>query len=186
MKLRTLSFLTALALLLLAGCRAGGPGNPARTVAEFFSKYENRPGFKATDWSAGLTTRLLLGRIGKLGGENDISQALSAVRSVKVLTFAPTTSSARELVAEGLTKEVDGLLANERYTPLTTSATDQTAVLRYSARQQGDRVTEFVATGNVQGAPDSFMLISVAGNFTREQVNQLTKFLPSVAGELAR
>ncbi|WP_167855274.1 DUF4252 domain-containing protein [Hymenobacter wooponensis] len=186
MKLRTLSFLTVLALLLLAGCRAGGPGQPARTVAQFFSKYENRPGFKATDWSAGLTTRLLLGRLGKLGGDNDLTQALSSIRSAKVLTFAPTTNSARELVAQGLTKEVDGLLANERYTPLALDNTDHATVLRYATRQQGDRITEFVATGNVQGAPDSFMLISVGGNFTQEQFNQIKKFLPSVAGELSR
>lgn len=186
MKLRTLTSLMALALLLLAGCRASGPGNPARTVAEFFNKYENRPGFKATDWSAGLTTRLLLGRLGKLGGDNDISQALAAVRSAKVITFTPTTASAQNLVAQGLTKEVDGLLANERYTPLTTTDPGSTTQLRYSTRQQGDRVTEFVATGNVQGAPDSFMLVSVGGNFTREQVNQLVKFLPNVAGELAK
>ncbi|UOQ78262.1 hypothetical protein MUN84_06650 [Hymenobacter sp. 5516J-16] len=89
MKLRNFSFLLAVALLLLAGCRASGPGQPARTVAEFFNKYENRPGFKATDWNAGLTTRFLLGRIAKIGGDNDVSQALTAIRSARIITFAP-------------------------------------------------------------------------------------------------
>ena len=45
-------------LLLLMGCRAGGPGTPARTVASFFSKYQGRDGFKTTEWSADLLQRL--------------------------------------------------------------------------------------------------------------------------------
>ncbi|WP_139925883.1 DUF4252 domain-containing protein [Hymenobacter sp. DG01] len=183
MKLRHFSFLLALALMVLAGCRASGPGSPARTVAEFFNKYENRPGFKATDWSAGLTTRFLLGRIAKIGGDNDITQALTSIRSAKIITFAPTTGSARNLVTEGLDKEVEGLLANERYTPLPISASaDNPNQLRYSVREQGGRVTEFVAVGK-QEAADSFVLVSVAGNFTREQVGQLSKVLPNVISQ---
>ncbi|RPD50189.1 DUF4252 domain-containing protein [Hymenobacter sediminis] len=183
MKIRSFSFLLAVVLMVLAGCRASGPGKPARTVAEFFNKYENRPGFKATDWNAGLTTRFLLGRIAKLGGGNDISEALTSIRSAKIITFAPTTSSARNLVTEGLDREVEGLLANERYTPLTVAnATDNPNQLRYSVREQGGRVSEFVAVGK-QNSADSFVLISVAGNFTREQVSQLSKILPNVINE---
>ncbi|GGG31642.1 DUF4252 domain-containing protein [Hymenobacter glacieicola] len=186
MKLRNFSFLLAVTLLLLAGCRASGPGQPARTVAEFFNKYESRPGFKATDWNAGLTTRFLLGRIAKIGGDNDVSQALTAIRSARIITFAPTTGSARDLVAEGLDKEVEGLLANERYTPLPVSASaDNPNQLRYSVREQGGRVSEFVAVGKQESA-DSFVLVSVAGNFTREQVSQLAKILPNVVGEASR
>ena len=177
MRIRTFSWLPLVALLLLAGCRAAGPGNPARTVAEFFNKYENRSGFKATDWSAGLTTRILLGRLGSLGGENDLTQALSSVRSFRVLTFAPTSGSAEKLVAEGLVSEVNGLLSNERYTPLSAGSGN----VRYATRQQGDRVTEVVATSSVSGVPDSFMLMSIGGNFTQAQLAQLVKILPNVA-----
>lgn len=183
MKLRTTSYFLAVVLLLLASCRASGPGTPARTVAEFFNKYENRPGFKATDWNAGLTTRFLLNRIGKLGGDNDVSQALSSIRSARVITFAPTTGSARNLVTEGLNKEVEGLLANERYTPLAVAESDNPTQMRYSVREQGDRVSEFVAVGK-QDASDSFVLVSVAGNFTRAQVGQLAKILPNVVAEV--
>ena len=179
MKLRNLSFLLAFGLLLLAGCRAGGPGNPARTVAEFFNKYENRSGFKATDWNAGLATRFVLGRVAKMGGGNDISEALTSIRSAKILTFTPTSSSARDLVTAGLNKEVEGLLANERYTPLPVTNSEGPNQLRYSVREQGGKVSEFVAVGT-QGSTDSFVLVSVAGNFTREQVAQLSKVLPSV------
>jgi len=185
MKIRIFSFLVVLALL--GGCRAAGPSTPARTVAEFFRKYDGRPGFKTTDWSAGLTTRLLLGRIAKLGGDNDISQALTAIRSFKVITFTPTSSGAMKLADEGLEREVTSLLANEKYTPLTVTAPDNSSTaLRYSVRQQGDRVQELVATGRVNDAPDSFMLVDIAGNFTTEQVNQLVKFLPGTVGELGR
>ncbi|WBO83254.1 DUF4252 domain-containing protein [Hymenobacter yonginensis] len=177
MNKRTFLWLPLVVLLLLAGCRAAGPERPARTVAEFFNKYENRSGFKATDWSAGLTTRLLLGRLGSLGGGSDLTQALSSVRSFKVLTFAPTSNSAQKLVADGLVQEVNGLLANERYTPLTTTGGN----MRYSTRMQGDRVTELVTTSSVSGAPDSFLLMSIGGNFTREQLDQLLKILPNVA-----
>jgi Domain of unknown function (DUF4252) len=179
MKLRHYSFLLAFGLLLLAGCRAGGPGNPARTVAEFFNKYENRSGFKATDWNAGLGTRFVLGRIAKLGGGTDISEALTSIRTARILTFTPTTGSARDLVTEGLTKEVDGLLANERYTPLPVNTAEGPNQMRYSVREQNGKVSEFVAVGT-QGSTDSFVLVSVAGNFTREQVAQLSKVLPSV------
>ncbi|TGE22879.1 DUF4252 domain-containing protein [Hymenobacter metallicola] len=186
MKNRILTLWVLIALLAASSCRTSGPGTPARTVAEFFNKYENRSGFKATDWSAGLTTRLLLLKLGNLGGDNELTQAISAVRSVKVLTFSPTTGSARELVAEGLTKEVDGLLANERYKPLPVTAEAGTTVMRYSAREQGDRVKEVVATGNVQGAPESFMLVAISGDFTKSQVDKLVRFLPNVSGELAK
>ncbi|GGE95709.1 DUF4252 domain-containing protein [Hymenobacter cavernae] len=186
MKLRLFSLFIVLGLLA-ASCRTGGPGRPAKTVAAFFNKYQNRPGFRTTDWSAGLTTRLLLGRLGKLGGDNDISQALTAVRSVKILTFTPTSVKSEKLVSEGLLKEVDGLLSNERYTPLAVTTNDNSAgQLRYSTRQQGDRVQELVATGNVQGAPDSFMLVSVAGDFTKEQLNQFVKFLPSAVSQITK
>ncbi|WP_167851962.1 DUF4252 domain-containing protein [Hymenobacter elongatus] len=186
MKNRILTLWVLITLLAATSCRTSGPGTPARTVAEFFSKYENRSGFKATDWSAGLTTRLLLLKLGNLGGDNELTQVLSSVRSVKVLTFSPTSNSAKSLVAEGLNKEVDGLLANERYSPLPVASEAGTAVMRYSARQQGDRVKEVVATGNVQGAPESFMLVSVSGDFTQSQLDRLVKFLPGVAGELAK
>lgn len=181
MKRYTFSFLTV--LVLLGGCRASGPDTPAHTVAEFFRKYDGRPGFKTTDWSAGLTTRLLLGRLGKLGGDNDVTQALTAVRSCQVISFAPTTASARNLVSEGLSREVDGLLRNEKYTPLDVTPDNGTATLRYSIRQQGDRVQELVATGQLSRSPDSFVLVDVAGNFTPEQVKQLAKLLPKVVVE---
>ncbi|OWP63932.1 hypothetical protein CDA63_06885 [Hymenobacter amundsenii] len=178
---RSVSLSLAVALLLLAGCRASGPGTPARTVAQFFTKYENQPGFKASDWNAGLMTRLLLGRLSKLGGGTDISQALSSVRNARFITFTPTSGGARRLVAEGLNEEVAGLLANERYTPLAIADADPDIPnqLRYSVREQGGKVTEFVAVGQQQ-TTDSFVLVSVAGSFTREQVAQLSKVLPNV------
>ncbi|WP_345117834.1 DUF4252 domain-containing protein [Hymenobacter algoricola] len=185
MKIRFLTLLLVTALLAASSCRSTGPGQPAKTVDQFFRKYEGRSGFNVTDWSAGLTARLLLLKVGSLGGDNSVTQALSAVRSVKVLTFAPTTGSSRALVAEGLNKEVDGLLASERYTPVPVTETG-TAVLRYSARQQGDQVQEVVATGNVEGAPESFMLVAISGNFTQEQLQQLIKFLPKVKNEIGR
>ncbi|UOG74018.1 DUF4252 domain-containing protein [Hymenobacter tibetensis] len=178
MKFRFFPWMPLVVLLLMAGCRAAGPERPARTVAEFFNKYESRSGFKATDWNAGLTTRLLLGRLGSLGGNNDLTQALSSVRSFRVITFAPTSSSAQKLVADGLVSEVNGLLANERYTPLTSSGDSN---MRYATRKQGDRISEVVATSSVSGVPDSFMLMSIGGNFTQGQLDQLIKVLPGVA-----
>ncbi|RYU79705.1 DUF4252 domain-containing protein [Hymenobacter persicinus] len=185
MKIRLLTFFAMAALLAVTSCRSAGPGQPAKTVDQFFRKYEGRSGFKVNDWSAGLTTRLLLMKVGSLGGENSVTQALSAVRSVKVLTFVPSSSSARQLVADGLNKEVDGLLASERYTPLPVTESG-TAVLRYAARQQGDKVQEVVATGNVDGAPESFMLVAISGNFTQDQLQQLVKFLPKVKSEISK
>ncbi|WP_185816880.1 DUF4252 domain-containing protein [Hymenobacter metallilatus] len=179
MKLRSASFLLGMVLVLLAGCRASGPGTPARTVAEFFNKYENRSGFKATDWNAGLATRFILGRIAKIGGDNDVSQALTSIRTARILTFTPTSGTARDLVAEGLNKEVDGLLANERYTPLATVNSDMPNQLRYSVREQGGKITELVAVGK-QETTDSFVLMAVSGSFTREQVMALSKVLPNV------
>ncbi|QDA60942.1 DUF4252 domain-containing protein [Hymenobacter jejuensis] len=184
MKLRLITICTVLALLALGSCRTAGPGTPARTVAAFFNKYEGRPGFKTTDWSAGLTTRLLLSKLGKFGGDNDLSQALTSIRSFRIITFTPASASSQKLVAEGLTKEVDGLLQNERYTALAESGGSTT--MRYATRQSGDKVQEIAASGHVDGAPDSFVLASISGNFTREQVTALTKFLPGVISETTK
>ncbi|SES93429.1 DUF4252 domain-containing protein [Hymenobacter actinosclerus] len=182
MKVRFAPLLLAIALLWLAGCRASGPGTPARTVAQFFSKYENRPGFKATDWNAGLATRFLLGRLGKLGGNSDLSQALTSIRSAKILTFTPTSNSAQQLLTDGLDKEVAGLLASERYTPLPVANADPDIPnqLRYSVREQNDRVTELVAVGG-EKTTGSFVLMAISGSFTRAQVAELSKVLPNVA-----
>ena len=179
MRFRLFLWAPLVALLLLAGCRAAGPERPAKTVAEFFNKYETRSGFKATDWNAGLATRLVLSRLGKLGGGTDLTQALSSIRSFKVLTFAPTSGSARKLVADGLVAEVNGLLANERYTPLSANIPGNN--VRYATRQQGDRISEVVATTSVSGVPESFLLMSIGGNFTQAQLDQLLKILPGVA-----
>lgn len=183
MKRYAFSWVAAL-VLLLSGCRASGPGTPARTVAEFFRKYDGRPGFRTTDWSAGLTTRLLLGRLGTLGGDNELAQALTSVRGFKVLAFSPTSTGALKLTNEGLSREVDRLLQNEKYTSLAVAGTDSSsATLRYAVRQQGDRVQEMVATGHLADAPDSFVLLDVNGNFTRAQAERLAKFLPNVVRE---
>lgn len=168
-------------------CRtAAGPEQPARTVAEFFRKYESRPGFKAQTVEANFATRLLLGQLGRVGGGNDVTQALAALRSVRMLTFTPTANSAQNLVERGLLKEVDGLLKNERYQPLpVTAAADATTQYQFSARQQGDKVQEVVGTGSVEGVPDSFVLFAISGNFTQDQLQQLLKFLPGAVKQVA-
>ena len=73
---------------------------------------------------------------------------------------------------------MNGLLANERYTPLTPSPGTN---VRYATRKQGDKVSEVVATSSVSGVPESFLLMSIGGNFTQAQLDQLLKVLPGVA-----
>ncbi|WP_303310450.1 DUF4252 domain-containing protein [Hymenobacter sp. BT730] len=169
-------------------CRtAAGPEQPARTVAEFFRKYETRPGFKAQTIEANFTTRLLLGQLGRLGGENDITAAVAALRSVRVLTFTPTASSARDLVERGLNQEVAGLLKNERYQPLpVASSADASTKYNFSVRQNGDKVQEVVGTGKVENVPDSFVLLAISGNFTQDQLQQLLKILPGAVDQIAK
>ncbi|WP_082318025.1 DUF4252 domain-containing protein [Hymenobacter sp. DG25A] len=190
--MRHYSPLLLLLLSLLLGsassCRtAAGPEKPARTVAEFFRKYEARPGFKAQTIEASFTTRLLLGQLGRLGGENDVTAAVAALRSVRVLTFTPTASSARNLVERGLNEEVAGLLKNERYQPLpVASSADATTQYNFSVRQDGDRVQEVVGTGKVENVPDSFVLLAISGNFTQDQLQQLLKILPGAVDQMAK
>ncbi|MEJ7659416.1 MAG: hypothetical protein WKG07_07235 [Hymenobacter sp.] len=105
-----------------AACRAAGPGSPARTVASFFAKYEGKPGFYTKAWSADLPQRLALVRVGKLLGGNDLTNAITGIRTARALVFAPTSGVARDLSREGLTQEATGLLQAERYTPLAASA----------------------------------------------------------------
>ncbi|QIX60821.1 DUF4252 domain-containing protein [Hymenobacter sp. BT18] len=184
---RFLFLLLATGLLWMAGCRAAGPEQPARTVAEFFRKYESRSGFKAQTIEANFATRLLLGQLGRIGGDNETTQAVAALRSVRVLTFTPTSGGARNLVARGLTQEVDGLLQNERYEPLPiTSNADATTQFKFSARRQNGRVQEVVGTSQVNGVPDSFVLMAISGNFTESQLQQLLKFLPGAVDQLPK
>ncbi|UYZ59124.1 DUF4252 domain-containing protein [Hymenobacter latericus] len=176
-----------LVLLWLGACRAAGPETPARTVAEFFNKYENRSGFRATTYEPNFLTRIVLGRVSRMS-DADAVQALTAVRSIRALTFTPTSARARNLTERGLLDEVDGLLRNERYEPLNAPSAEGAAgnTYRYSVRRTGDRVREVVATSRVQDVPDSFILLAISGDFTQAQLDQLTKILPGMTGEITK
>lgn len=165
--------------LLLVGCRAGGPGTPARTVASFFSKYEGRAGFKTTEWSADLLQRLTLVRAAKLLGGSDLTNAITGIRSARVISFAPTTATARELANQGLRQEADGILRGNKYEPLSVGGAAGSDY-QVSVRASGDRVSEFAALGKLPDAADSFVLVAVDGNFTRGQVQALAKYLPQI------
>ncbi|GAB3637118.1 hypothetical protein GCM10027422_27080 [Hymenobacter arcticus] len=174
----------AIALVLLGGCRASGPGTPARTVAAFFSKYRDRPGFRTTEWSADLLQRMALVRVGKLLGGNDLTNAITGIRTARVMSFLPTSGSAQNLVREGLNGEVSGLLQAERYTPLASNAAGA-APYTYVVKANGDQVSELVATGTMPDALGSFVLVQVQGNFTRAQADALSKVLPEVVQQTA-
>jgi hypothetical protein len=186
MTYRLLRLWPLLVLLWLGACRAAGPEKPARTVAEFFSKYESRSGFRATTYQPDFLTRILLGRVGRVS-DADAVQALTNIRTVRALTFAPTSASSRDLTERGLLSEVDGLLRNERYEPLTSTETSAgNAQYRYAVRRSGDKVKEVVATGRQTDAPDSFIMLAISGDFTESQLQQLTKILPGISGEITK
>ena len=165
-------------LLLLVGCRAGGPATPARTVAAFFNKYDNRSGFHTTEWSADLLQRLALVRAAKLL-DSKLGAAITGIRSARVITFTPTSGSARDLARQGLRDEANGILQNEKYQPLSTSGFGGSSY-QISTRGSGDNVSEFAALGSLPEEADSFVLVDVKGNFTREQVEALSKYLPQI------
>ena len=183
--INTLRLPVLFVLLLLAGCRAGGPGTPARTVASFFSKYEGREGFKTTEWSADLLQRLALVKAAKLLGGSDLTNAITGIRSAKVISFAPTSGSAKALAEQGLRQEARGILQGEKYTPLSTAGFGGSNYV-VSTRGSGDKVSEFAALGNLPEVADSFVLVSVQGNFTSSQVAALSKYLPQLVQATSR
>jgi hypothetical protein len=176
-----------LALALLGGCQAsrGGPDTPARTVAAFFAKYRDRSGFRTTEWSADLLQRLALVRVGKLLGGNDLTNAITGIRTARVMTFTPTSGSARNLVNEGLNGEVNGLLQAERYTSLVNSNAGATDY-HYVVKANGDDVSELVATGTMPDALGSFVLVQVQGKFTRAQAEALSRVLPEAVQQTTK
>ena len=104
------------------GCRAGGPGTPAKTVASFFSKYEGREGFKTTEWSADLLQRLALVKAAKLLGGSELTNGITGIRSAKVISFAPITSSAQGTGRAGPAQpRPAGILQSNKYAPLSTA-----------------------------------------------------------------
>ena len=165
--------------LLLVGCRAAGPSTPARTVASFFSKYDKREGFKTTEWSADLLERLTLVKAAKFLGGSDLTNAITGIRSAKIISFAPTTGSAKELAQQGLRQEATGILQGEKYTPLSTAGFGGSDYA-ISTRGSGDKISEFAALGSLPDVADSFVLVSVQGNFTSSQVAALSKYLPQL------
>ncbi len=173
-----------LALTLLGACRASGPGTPVRTVAAFFAKYRDRPGFRTTEWSADLLQRLALVRVGKLLGGNDLTNAITGIHTARVLSFTPTTGSAQNLVREGLNSEASSLLQAERYTSLALQNTGA-ATYQYVVKANGDQVSELVATGALPDALGSFVLVQVQGKFTRAQAEALSRVLPEVVQQTA-
>lgn len=172
-------------LLLLMGCRAGGPGTPARTVASFFTKYQGREGFKTTEWSADLLQRLALVKAAKLLGGSEITNAITGIRSARVISFAPRREAARALAREGLRQEAAGILQSNKYTPISTGSALGNGY-QVSVRAAGDKVSEFAATGQLPDVADSFVLVAVDGNFTRSQVEALTKYLPQLVQATSR
>ncbi|RZK27483.1 MAG: DUF4252 domain-containing protein [Hymenobacter sp.] len=174
-----------LGLALLGACRASGPGTHARTVAAFFNKYEKRPGFHTTEWSASLLQRLALVKAANLFGGNDLTNAITGIRAARVLTFAPTSTGALDLSQQGLLSEANGLLQAEKYTSFSagnSAGGNYNSVIKTS----GDRVSELVATGSLPNAANSFVLVQVEGNFTRAQAEALSKVLPQVVQQTAQ
>lgn len=174
-----LRFPVLILFLLLAGCRVGGPGTPARTVSSFFSKYDGREGFKTTEWSADLLQRLALVKAAKFLGSSDLTNAITGIRSAKVISFAPTTASAKELASQGLRSEASGILQSNKYAPLTTAGFGGSNYA-VSTRGAGNSISEFAALGSLPDVADSFVLVSVQGNFTSSQVAALSKYLPQI------
>lgn len=168
-----------LLFLTLAGCRAGGPGAPAVTVAQFFNKYEKREGFKATEWSADLLQRLALVKAAKLLGGSELTNAITGIRAAKVISFTPTTGAARELASQGLRQEATSVLQSQKYEAVSAGNTLSNDY-QVSVRAKGDKVSEFAALGALPDVADSFVMVAVDGNFTRSQVNALTKYLPQL------
>ncbi|OGX92098.1 DUF4252 domain-containing protein [Hymenobacter coccineus] len=168
-----------LGLLLLAGCRAGGPGGaPARTVAAFFNKYDGQPGFHTTQWSADLLQRLALVKAAKLLGGSELTDGITGIRSARFISFVPVSAAAQGLAREGLRSEAAGVLQNERYTTLSAGAAASS--YQVSTRGSGDKVAEFAAVGQLPDEANSFVLVSVQGNFTQAQVQALSKYLPAL------
>ena len=178
-------FSALLLFLLLVGCRAGGPGTPARTVGSFFSKYEGREGFKTTAWSADLLQRLALVKVAKLLGGSELTNAITGIRAAKVISFTPTTGAAKELAQQGLRAEAAGILQNNKYNPLTTAGFGGSNYA-ISTRGSGDKISEFAALGTLPDVVDSFVLVAVDGNFTRSQVEALSKYLPQIVQATSR
>ena len=174
-----------LAFLALSGCRAAGPGSQALTVAQFFAKYQGREGFKTTDWSAGLLQRLTLVKAAKLLGGSELTDAITSIRSAKVITFAPTTAAARALAQQGLRQEAANVLQSQKYEPLSTGSTAGSDY-QISVRAHGDNVSEFAAVGTLPDAADSFVMVAVDGSFTRAQVTTLAKYLPQIVQAAGR
>ena len=166
-------------VLLLVGCRAGGPGTPARTVASFFSKYDGREGVKTTEWSADLLQRLALVKAAKLLGGSELTNGITGIRSAKVISFAPTSAAARELAQQGLRQEATSILQGNKYEPVSAGSAAGNDY-QVSVRASGDKVSEFAAVGQLPDVADSFVLVAVDGNFTRAQVQALTKYLPQL------
>ncbi|AWM33343.1 DUF4252 domain-containing protein [Hymenobacter nivis] len=167
-----------LGLLLLAGCRAGGPGGaPARTMAAFFNKYDGQPGFHTTQWSADLLQRLALVRAAKLLGGSELTDGITGIRSARFISFVPT--AAAQVAQQGLRSEAAGVLQSEKYTALSAGAPAASSY-QVSTRGSGDKVSEFAAVGQLPDAANSFVLVSVQGNFTQAQVQALSKYLPAL------
>ena len=169
-----------LGLLLLAGCRAGGPGGaPARTVAAFFNKYEGQPGFHTTQWSADLLQRLALVRAAKLLGGSELTDGITGIRSARFISFLPVSSAAQGLAQQGLRSDAAGVLQSENYTALSAGAPAASSY-QVSTRGSNDKVSEFAAMGQLPNEANSFVLVSVQGNFTQAQVQALSRSLPAL------
>ena len=70
-------------------------------------------------------------------------------------------------------------MQGEKYTSVSTAGFGGSDYA-ISTRGSGDKVSEFAALGTLPDVADSFVLVAVNGNFTRSQVEALSKYLPQL------
>ena len=85
----------------------------------------------------------------------------------------------KQLASQGLRSEAAGILQNNKYDPLSTAGFGGSNYA-VSTRGSGNSVSEFAALGSLPDVADSFVLVSVQGNFTSSQVAALSKYLPQI------
>lgn len=166
-------YIFALLFLFLAqACSSTRNLPPAQTTSEFYQKYQDEPGFKGTSLPVGLVTRFL-----SKDADTTFQAALANVRSIRVLSFAPTNRRSQRLLDQGLAQELNQILQKSDYAPVPVLQDSQKS-LEFKMRQANGKVQEIIGYRKLG---TSFLMVQINGQFTPRQVEQmLQKIDPDV------
>ncbi|GAA4307160.1 DUF4252 domain-containing protein [Nibribacter koreensis] len=157
-------FLFTVALLGAQACSSTSKLPPAQTSLEFYDKYRNQAGFKASSIPVGLVTRI----IGSQLDDSTITM-LQGIKSIRLLSYAPENNKGQRFLTNRLLPEIQDVFKTPSYSSLPLSGP---AGLELKVKEDQQKVKELAVFGQRR---NGFVLLLVEGNMDQRMIQKVLK-----------